>query len=96
MEAELNAIVYHGCAVLDVIVDHPIYGQLTGPLQLARRYDVGQFLSRCTRSGARPLSDRTGGIHHPTLASTDADPERRGRIDKFNKENARWGIELQD
>ena len=46
MEQELNAMVDQGCTVLDVIVDHPIYGQLTGPLQLSNRYDVGQFLSR--------------------------------------------------
>lgn len=26
MEAELNAMVDQGCTVLDVIVDHPIYG----------------------------------------------------------------------
>ena len=32
MEAELNAMVDQGCTVLDVIVDHPIYGQLTGCL----------------------------------------------------------------
>ena len=31
MEAELNAMVDQGCTVLDVIVDHPIYGQLTAP-----------------------------------------------------------------
>jgi transcriptional regulator of NAD metabolism len=31
MEAELNTIVDNGCTVIDVIVDHPIYGQLTGP-----------------------------------------------------------------
>ena len=28
-------MVDQGCTVLDVIVDHPIYGQLTGPLQLS-------------------------------------------------------------
>ena len=37
MEAELNAMVDQGCTVLDVIVEHPIYGQLTGPLQLSSR-----------------------------------------------------------
>ena len=26
MEAELNAVVDYGCTVLDVIVEHPIYG----------------------------------------------------------------------
>ena len=71
MEAELCAVVDQGCAVLDVIVDHPIYGQLTGPLQLASRYDVGQFLSRCGEGGARPLSDLTGGIHLHTLSCPD-------------------------
>lgn len=71
MEAELNAVVDQGCAVLDVIVDHPIYGQLTGPLQLFSRYDVGQFLARCTEAGARPLSDLTGGIHLHTLSCPD-------------------------
>ena len=71
MEAELCAVVDQGCAVLDVIVDHPIYGQLTGPLQLASRYDVGQFLSRCGEAGARPLSDLTGGIHLHTLSCPD-------------------------
>ena len=68
METELNAMVDHGCTVLDVIVDHPIYGQLTGPLQLSSRYDVSQFIARCVRAEARPLSDLTGGIHLHTLS----------------------------
>lgn len=71
MEAELNAIVDQGCSVLDVIVDHPVYGQLTGPLQLSSRYDVGQFLRRCGEADARPLSDLTGGIHLHTLSCPD-------------------------
>ena len=77
MEAELNAMVDNGCTVLDVIVEHPIYGQLTGPLQLSSRYDVQQFLSRCAQSDARPLSDLTGGIHLHTLACPDEAACRR-------------------
>ena len=68
MEAELNTMGDYGCTVLDVIVEHPIYGQLTGPLQLASRYDVQQFLRHCEEAEARPLSDLTGGIHLHTLA----------------------------
>ena len=71
MGVELNAIVDQGCTALDVIVDHPLYGQLTGPLQLANRYDVGQFLKRAARSHAHPLSDLTGGIHLHTLSCPD-------------------------
>ena len=69
MEAELNAMVDNGCTVLDVIVEHPVYGQLTGLLQLSSRYDEQQFLARC--SDARPLSDLTEGIHLHTLSCPD-------------------------
>lgn len=71
MKAELNAIVDQGCTVLDVIVEHPIYGQLTGPLQLSSRFDVQQFLAKCAQSDAKPLSNLTGGIHLHTLACSD-------------------------
>ena len=42
---ELFAMVDCGCTVVDVIVEHPVYGQLTAPLALSSRYDVEQFLS---------------------------------------------------
>lgn len=71
MEAELNAIVDQGCTVVDVIVEHPIYGQLTGPLQLSSRYDVSQFISRCAQAEAQPLSNLTEGIHLHTLSCPD-------------------------
>jgi hypothetical protein len=68
METELNAIVDQGCTVVDVIVEHPIYGQLTGPLQLSNRYDVGQFTARCRQQSAAPLSQLTEGIHLHTVS----------------------------
>ena len=44
MERELQIMVDNGCTVLDVIVEHPVYGQLTGGLGLASRYDIQQFI----------------------------------------------------
>ncbi len=79
MEAELCAMVDQSCSVLDVIVEHPVYGQLTGSLQLSSRYDVSQFLSRCGSNGARPLSDLTGGIHLHTLSCPDGEAFQRVR-----------------
>lgn len=79
MEAELNALVDQGCSVLDVIVEHPVYGQLTGSLQLSSRYDVSQFIARYAQSDARPLSDLTGGIHLHTLSCPDEAAFRRAR-----------------
>ena len=71
MEAELTAIIDNGCTVLDVIVEHPVYGQLTAPLQLSSRYDVSQFIKRCRDADAQPLSKLTEGIHLHTLCCPD-------------------------
>ena len=77
MKEELNAVVDQGCTVLDVIVDHPIYGQLTGPLQLSSRYDVEQFMLRCAQADAQPLSALTEGIHLHTLSCPGEDAFQR-------------------
>ena len=79
MEAELNAIVDQGCTVLDVIVEHPIYGQLTGPLRLSSRYDVAQFVDRCRQEAAAPLSQLTEGVHLHTVLCPDDGAGRRVR-----------------
>ncbi len=71
MEAELNAIVDQGCTVLDVIVEHPVYGQLTAPIHVSSRYDVEQFIQRCRQSDAVPLSQLTEGLHLHTVSCRD-------------------------
>ena len=71
MAEELNAMVDQGCTVLDVIVEHPIYGQLTGPLRLSSRYDVAQFVARCREQAAAPLSQLTEGVHLHTVLCPD-------------------------
>lgn len=69
MEAELNIMVDYGCTVVDVVVEHPVYGQLTGALQLKSRYDVQQFIAQSAQ--AKPLSLLTEGIHLHTLSCPD-------------------------
>ena len=91
MGPELGAVVDQGCTVLDVIVDHPVYGQLTGSLQISSRYDVQQFLDRCARSDARPLSDLTEGIHLHTLACPD-----EAAYERVLAELRRLGVLVED
>ena len=69
MERELTLMVDYGAEVLDVIVEHPVYGQLTGQLRLRSRYDVAQFLTKA--EGAAPLSALTDGIHLHTVRCPD-------------------------
>lgn len=74
---ELDILVDNGCTVLDVIVEHPVYGQLTGQLQISSRYDVEQFLARIRDSDASPLSMLTGGLHLHTLCCPNEDAYTR-------------------
>ena len=71
MERELTLMVDQGCVVENVIVEHPVYGQLTGPLDLASRYDVSEFIRKVEKNAARPLSLLTDGIHLHTLRCPD-------------------------
>lgn len=75
MGRELNAIVDNGAEVLDVIVEHPVYGQLTGPLRLRSRHDVEQFLAKA--EGASPLSVLTDGLHLHTVRCPDRETLQR-------------------
>ncbi len=71
MGKELCIMVDNGCVVRDVIVEHPLYGQLTGALSLKSRFDVEQFCARAAAADAAPLSALTDGIHLHTLLCPD-------------------------
>lgn len=66
-EEELQILVDHGVKVLDVIVEHPIYGELRGALMLESRSDVEDFMNRVRLQKATLLSALTGGIHLHTV-----------------------------
>lgn len=71
MERELTLMVDQGCTVENVIVEHPVYGQLTGPLELSSRYDVSEFIRRVRECEAQPLSALTDGVHLHRLRCPD-------------------------
>lgn len=77
MRRELELMVDYGCTVEDVIVEHSVYGQITGRLDLSSRYDVNEFMDKVSAGGAKPLSDLTEGIHLHTLRCPDEDAFRR-------------------
>lgn len=79
---ELTIMVDNGCEVLDVIVEHPVYGQLTGQLRLRSRHDVAEFLKKA--EGASLLSALTGGIHLHTVRCPD--PETLERVTQALKD----------
>jgi transcriptional regulator of NAD metabolism len=66
-EHELNIMVDQGATVLDVIVEHPIYGEIKAALMLRNRRDVSHFLGQIKETKASLLSELTEGIHLHTI-----------------------------
>ena len=71
MEDELCLMVDHGARVLNVIVEHPLYGEITGSLMIFTRDDVTRFMEKMAESEGEPLSMLTGGVHLHTLEVPD-------------------------
>ena len=64
---ELYIIVDHGAVVENVMVDHPLYGELIGNLKIASRYDVDLFIEQMQLHNAKNLSEMNEGIHLHTI-----------------------------
>jgi len=67
-EAELYAIVDLGATVVNVIVEHELYGEITGQLNIKTRDDVDIFVDRVRSAEAKLLSVLTLGVHLHTIA----------------------------
>lgn len=68
---ELYAMVDLGLEVVDVIVEHPVYGQLTGLLSVSNRSEVDQFIRTIDQTSAGLLSSLTNGVHLHTVKGRD-------------------------
>ena len=66
---ELQTIVDYGGHVLDVAVDHPLYGQIRADLIINNRLDVAEFVDRMNRYNAQPLKVLTGDYHYHTVTA---------------------------
>lgn len=69
-EQELNILVDHGVRVLDVVVEHALYGDLRGSLMIESRADVQDFLRRWRLAKASLLSSLTRGVHLHTVEAS--------------------------
>jgi len=68
---ELYTIVDLGAAVVNVIVEHELYGEITGQLNIKSRDDVNIFIDRVKSSEIKLLSELKSGIHLHTIACRD-------------------------
>lgn len=71
LKRELYTVVDAGACVSDIIVEHPVYGEIVGKLFINSRSAADQLVENLSRPEAAPLSVVTGGLHlHTITAST--------------------------
>lgn len=68
---ELYTIVDYGGTVIDVTIEHGIYGQLSGFLNISSRYEADLFVESVSGENNKPLSSISGGIHLHKIGCKD-------------------------
>lgn len=77
LEEEFYAIIDNGGQVLNVSVEHPIYGTITQPLDIKSRYEADKLLNKIAMSGAKLLCSLTDGVHLHAISCPDPESYRR-------------------
>ncbi len=65
MLEEMNTIVDCGCGLINVTVDHVVYGQLEGNLHVFTKQDAIDFVENLKEN--RPLCEISGNVHNHKL-----------------------------
>jgi transcriptional regulator of NAD metabolism len=76
---EMTILVDLGIRILDVRVDHPIYGPLRGELCITSRHDIREYMERMSATGAGPLLELTDGRHSHAVDAPRPDLLDRAR-----------------
>ncbi|MGF7145182.1 hypothetical protein HNQ56_003618 [Anaerotaenia torta] len=80
IEDELCTFVDNGGKILDVIVNHEIYGDIATALTIRNRQDVYDFVNKVREKKIVPLKDLADGIHqHTVIADSE---ETLNRIER--------------
>jgi transcriptional regulator of NAD metabolism len=69
IEKELKIIVKFGGIIKDVIVEHPVYGEIKANLMIKSYFDVENFIDNLENEKAKPLLSLTKGVHLHTIAA---------------------------
>ncbi len=74
---ELTTIVENGGRVVNVIVEHPIYGEITGNIDVRTHDDIEKFLGMLETASAVPLLSLSNGVHLHTIQAKDKETMQR-------------------
>lgn len=88
---ELEILLDRGIAVLDVGVEHSVFGEVRAPISVETRADVDRYSERILSAGEMPLSAITRGIHSHLVRAPNRDA-----LDAAKRELGERGILLDD
>lgn len=69
IEEELSSIVDLGGTILDVFVEHRVYGTISAPLNISNKRDIQNFLSDLKSGVSTPLKNITHNYHYHTITA---------------------------
>lgn len=70
---EMNIVIKYGGIIEDVIVEHPLYGEITGMLMIKNYNELNKFIEKYNKQRAKLLSVLTNGVHLHTIAAETQD-----------------------
>lgn len=88
---EFYAVVDNGGKIVDVQVDHMLYGTISTNLSICSRYDADEFIRQSNKTGASQLADLTGGVHAHTISARDEET-----FDRITKKLSELGILIEE
>nr|WP_089861716.1 transcription repressor NadR [Halanaerobium salsuginis] len=82
---ELNTIIEYGGRIIDVKVEHPIYGELSGNLLISNQEDINNFIKNYQSNDASLLSVLTEGVHLHTIEAVNEQVLEKIKTELGNK-----------
>lgn len=65
---ELRMIILNGGEILDISIDHPVYGILTAPLKISSYTDLEAYINDMEKHDGEFLYTLTNGLHTHTVS----------------------------
>lgn len=84
---ELRTIVDLGGTIMNVMVEHPVYGEITADLMIASRRHVDSFLEKLEKKGSVPLMRLKSGEHYHLIKASS-----HGILDEIEEALANKGF----
>lgn len=67
---EFSTVIDLGGVIRNVIVEHPIYGEMIGNMMIKTKRDAEQFIRDIQREDTYPLMKLTNGVHMHTIEAS--------------------------